>query len=450
MNFAFPPAFENRMRLHLQQDWEKFSSAHRSPSPVSIRINPAKGREVTAQKIPWTGSGYYLDARPSFTLDPLFHAGAYYVQDASSMFLEQAVRQTVDLRQSLRVLDLCAAPGGKSTHLLSLINSDSLLVTNEVIRPRATVLSESIQKWGYPNALVTSNDPNDFHRLPGFFDLIVVDAPCSGEGLFRKDPEAMNEWSQENIALCSQRQRRILSDSWSSLKENGILIYCTCTYNESENEDNLLWLQEQRGLEFLELRTEDSWGVQTTRKANGTGYRFYPHQLPGEGFFMAVVRKTQDEVSIKPRPKSHFATPLNKTRDALKEWCRNPHRMKFILQDDLVLMIPVSLQPDIEFLCEKLRVLNKGTAVATLKRDKLVPEHAFALSIELQKENFQSLELTREEALAYLRKENLRTHDERLGFTLMTFEGLALGWSNLLVNRMNNLYPASWRIRMAN
>src|SRR5579859_2458018 len=181
----FPTPFAGRMQEQLKIDWEKFLSAHHHPAPTSIRINPRKSKSKDQERIPWTDFGYYLEERPSFTLDPVFHGGAYYVQEASSMFLEQALKQTVDLSRFLQVLDLCAAPGGKSTHLLSLLNDQSLLVANETIRSRATVLAENVQKWGNNNVVVTSNDPEDFQHIEGFFDVIVVDAPCSGEGLFR-------------------------------------------------------------------------------------------------------------------------------------------------------------------------------------------------------------------------------------------------------------------------
>ena len=217
------------MRARLQDQWPAFQLSLQESSPTSIRLNPLKKSKVPEKKIPWTETGYYLEQRPRFTLDPLFHAGAYYVQEASSMLMEQGVRQSMDVTQPILALDLCASPGGKSTHLLSLLSADSFLVSNEVIRARASVLSENIQKWGYENVLVTNNDPIDFQLLPGFFDLIVVDAPCSGEGLFRKDQAAMKEWSVDNVQLCAQRQQRIVADVWPSLKEEGILLYSTCT-----------------------------------------------------------------------------------------------------------------------------------------------------------------------------------------------------------------------------
>ncbi len=448
MSFPFPPIFEDQMRLTPLLDWEKFTLAHNAQPPVSIRINPAKNNTPIEDAIPWTAFGKYLNQRPVFTLDPIFHGGAYYVQEASSMFLEQAVKQSVDLSQPLRVLDLCAAPAGKSTHLLSLISLDSLLVTNEVIRSRATILSENIQKWGYPNVVVSNSDPEDFQRLSGFFDLIVVDAPCSGEGLFRKDLSAMQEWSPEIVVRCAQRQRRILSDVWPALKENGVLIYCTCTYNENENEDNLIWLGQQNNLQSVELKIDDAWGVQPAKKGNITGYRFFPNQVKGEGFFLAVIRKTQEENAGRAKPKITFASPSGKTTDQLKEWVTESDRFRFILQDDLVLMIPSVNASDIAWLAEKLKVINKGTAIATSKREKLVPEHASALSIALKKDFFISVPLNKEQALTYLRKDNLMLGDGKRGFALVTYEDLPLGWVNLLGNRVNNLYPSSWRIRM--
>src|SRR6478736_9538985 len=211
-----PPAFAQRMRIQLQQGWNDFLSVHERPFPTSIRINPLKCNSKYSDRIPWTDFGYYLQQRPSFTFDPLFHGGAYYVQEASSMFLEEALKQTVDLSQPLKVLDLAAAPGGKSTHIQSLISKDSLLVSNDVIRSRSKILKDNTIKWGSDNVVVTNNDPKDFARLENYFDVIVVDAPCSGSGLFRRDPEALGEWSENNVRLCSQRQRRILADVWPS------------------------------------------------------------------------------------------------------------------------------------------------------------------------------------------------------------------------------------------
>jgi 16S rRNA C967 or C1407 C5-methylase (RsmB/RsmF family)/NOL1/NOP2/fmu family ribosome biogenesis protein len=446
MTNSFPPAFEDRMKSSLKNEWEKFSVEHLADAPVSIRINPAKRSLPVSENIPWTAFGQYLDQRPIFTLDPFFHGGAYYVQEASSMLLEQVVRQSVDLSQPLRVLDLCAAPGGKSTHLLSLLSSDSLLISNEVIRTRASVLSENIQKWGYPNVLVSNNDPQDFQHLTGYFDLIVVDAPCSGEGLFRKDPDARDEWSIDGVELCAQRQRRILQDVFPSLKQNGVLLYCTCTYNEQENEDNLTWLESHHDLEPIKITGDATWGVQKIKKGNG--FRCYPHLVKGEGFFIAAYRKLADEQTVRLKTKLVFAKPPIKASDQLNGWVQQSEMFQFVLQDDMIIMIPKRYAADIEFLSKHLRLVTKGTALALLKHEKLVPEHAAALLVGLQTGNFERLPLTKDQALTYLRKDNLALNDTRKGFALVTIGELPIGWANLLGTRINNLYPGSWRIRM--
>jgi 16S rRNA C967 or C1407 C5-methylase (RsmB/RsmF family)/NOL1/NOP2/fmu family ribosome biogenesis protein len=452
---VFPPAFVQRMQQQLGEDWGKFRNAHLLPSPTSIRINQRKRSEISqlgndsviSEKIAWTDFGYYLNKRPSFTFDPLFHAGTYYVQEASSMFLEQALKQSVDLSQSLRVLDLCAAPGGKSTHLLSLINQSSLVVTNETIRTRATILAENICKWGNINVVVTNNDPEDFQHLNGFFDVIVVDAPCSGEGLFRKDKDAMNEWSEENAALCSSRQQRIVNQIWPALRQNGILIYSTCTYNKKENEENLIPFIESGKAESVKLNIETEWGIEEVKNQGVIGYQCFPNKVKGEGFFLSVLKKLEPEEELNPRTKKLFEFTSKKIVQQLSSWVEDTSTIEFISQDELILALPKENIGEIEFLSKKLKVIQKGTAVATMKHDKLIPEHAFALSNEINSENFPSLELTYDNAIAYLRKDVLNLSSEKTGFTLLKHQNVPLGWINQLGNRSNNLYPSNWRIR---
>jgi 16S rRNA C967 or C1407 C5-methylase (RsmB/RsmF family) len=282
---------------HKGYDEPAFLAAHQSDQQItSIRLNRSKIPEqdlpislqnIITDKVPWCTTGYYLSERPSFTLDPCFHAGAYYVQEASSMFVEQALLQHAALSKPLKVLDLCAAPGGKSTLLQSIISSESLLVSNEVIKTRVHVLSENISKWGSANVMVTNNDPQHFKRLENYFDIIVVDAPCSGSGLFRKDPTAINEWSENNVALCGQRQQRILADILPSLKAGGLLLYATCSYSAIENEDIADWLLASYPLTSKALKLEEEWGIIETLSPlkSAYGYRFYPNRVKGEGFF---------------------------------------------------------------------------------------------------------------------------------------------------------------------
>jgi 16S rRNA C967 or C1407 C5-methylase (RsmB/RsmF family)/NOL1/NOP2/fmu family ribosome biogenesis protein len=444
-----PEQFINTIQNTLGEAQEKeFVQSLSSNSPVSLRRNPfkaSKNKEIDSS-IPWCSDGYYLSQRPSFTLDPAFHGGSYYVQEASSMFLEQAVRHSIDLQSPIRALDLCAAPGGKSTHLLSLLNSESLLVSNEVIRSRANILAENILKWGNANAVVTSNDPETFSSLTGYFDLIVMDAPCSGEGLFRKDPEAMNEWSVENVELCSQRQRRILSDVFPALKQNGILIYSTCTYNRKENEENLKWLVSNHEVEFVPIPINPAWGVQKVNEDGIMGYRFFPHRVQGEGFFLSVIRKLESEKETTFRHKEK-TKPL-KEAEKIKDWILNPDGFHFFQRPEGIRIIPKAHSIDLERLATELYIVQAGTLLGSFKHDKFIPDHALALSNHLNRDSVSSISVSRDEALLYLRKENLSLPNAPRGFSVLTYEGLGIGWINGLGNRINNLYPTNWRIRM--
>lgn len=445
---SLPREFEVSIRNQLEGDFSDFHDSLHAPPPVSIRLHPVKESGLqTEAAVPWSRFGKYLPARPLFTRDPLFHAGSYYVQEASSMFLEQALLQTTDLTQPLKVLDLCAAPGGKSTHLLSLLNRYSLLVANEAVRSRANILSENIQKWGYAHAVVTNNDPSDFSGMSGFFDVIIVDAPCSGEGLFRKDPEAMKEWSPANVALCASRQKRIIADVWDALSENGLLIYSTCTYNRLENEDNLKWLQKNHNVEFPRITIDPSWGVEVVDEDKMTGYRFFPHKTRGEGFFLSVVRKLELTGSSNMRRKS-IAAPSPAVQERLSPWIRNAGDNKFHQFNDLLFYTPASTLPVFECLLTGFKIIYAGTNVATIKRDKLIPEHPLALSVDLNRDHFPALEVSEEDALKYLRKESIQVPGASTGFGLVTFRQVPLGWVNILSNRINNMYPAQWRIRM--
>ncbi len=445
-----PAAFESEMKSKLGPEFIPFVESLATPAPTSIRINPRKSTKIQVdQPVPWCQFGRYLDSRPSFTMDPLFHAGTYYVQEASSMFLEQALVQSVDLSKSLNVLDLCAAPGGKSTHLLSLINESSLLVSNEVIRNRASILSENIQKWGNENCVVTSNDPKDFNTLINFFDIIVIDAPCSGEGLFRKDPEAMNQWSPQNVELCASRQKRILAEVWPALKENGILIYCTCTYNELENEENLKWLQASEDVESVPLTIDPSWGVVRTMAEQLEGYRFFPHQLRGEGFFLSVIRKKSGGVPSRLKTKKNLVPAPKRVIENAATWIQNPDSKSFFQHDEYLYFLPFEKTDAVDVLKQHLHIINAGTTIASVKHDKLIPAQALALSVLLNSPNFITLDLSEEQAIQYLRKDMIELPLNQKGYQLITFNGAGLGWINSLGNRYNNMYPLEWRIRMA-
>lgn len=434
----------------LKGEAESFFKAIKDETVVSIRQNPFKNQSppLVTEQIPWTKHGYYLSQRPVFTLDPLFHAGSYYVQEASSMLLEQIVKQTVDLNQPLLALDLCAAPGGKSTHLLSLLNKDSLLVSNEVIRHRSNILSENIQKWGYPNAVVTNNDPVYFQNLNLQFDLIVVDAPCSGEGLFRKDEDAIKEWSPENVSLCSQRQQRILSDIWQTLKPGGVLIYSTCTYNSLENEENLKWLNEEISAEAIYTSLPETWGFNITETNGLQGYHAFPHRVKGEGFFIAALRKAEgDQKNLKKQKK-----PLNlasKNEKALvSEYLLSPNEFSFIKHHETIIAIPQLWQREIQEINDKLSIVYEGLNIASFKKGKPVFEPSLALSTQVNTKAFDIYTCDNKNALHYLRKDAFDFEGMKEGNNLISFGNQPLGWAKRIGHRVNNNYPSHWRIRM--
>ncbi|MFD2515728.1 rRNA methyltransferase [Pontibacter locisalis] len=440
------------MEQILGSSFKNFEAALDQPAPISIRLNSSKiFTEPDLPKVPWANNAFYLPERPQFTLDPLFHAGSYYVQEASSMFLEQALKQQVDLEQPLRVLDLCGAPGGKTTHLASLISEDSLLVANEVIKNRASILAENVAKWGSGNVVVTNNDPRQFSRLPDFFDLMVVDAPCSGEGMFRKDPQAVNEWSEENVKLCAQRQQRILMDVWEALKPGGLLVYSTCTWNESENEQNVAWLAEQENATSVKLELKPEWGIEASEYQGIEGYRFYPQQVKGEGFFMAVLRKTGDyEESIKGgRKKKYKVIIAGKKEQALvRSWFQYPDKFEWLQWGEIISAIPASQFEALDELYQNMHVIYAGTEVAEVKGKKLKPMHPLALSRHLNKNEFSIVDLELEQALKYLRKEDIALEGGGSDWVLLQYKQVPLGWAKQIGNRINNYYPKEWRIRM--
>ncbi|HET9056602.1 MAG TPA: RNA methyltransferase [Chitinophagaceae bacterium] len=430
---------------------EAFIEVHKkNDSITSIRYNPFKqiadvNRWVDA-KVPWSSNGFYLSQRPLFTIDPLFHAGVYYVQEASSMFLEEVMKQLIDLSKPVRVLDLCAAPGGKSTLLQSIISSDSLLVSNEVIQSRVGVLRENIIKWGGANVAVTHNDPEDFGKVEGFFDVIVVDAPCSGSGLFRKDEKAILEWSENNVQLCSHRQQRILADVLPALKEDGILIYSTCSYSCEEDEVICDWLCDELKMQSERLAIKAEWNIAETvsTKHKAWGYRFWPDKIKGEGFFISCFRKKEEHRFYYTQTKS-FSKSTRKQTEILSSYISFPEQFEFVKLTEDFFAVPKNLLQDILLLQSVFRLRYAGILMGQLNKDELIPEHALALSYFINK-NLPSLSLNREQSLQYLRKQDLLVETNARGWFLVTFENTNLGWVKILPNRINNYYPKEWRI----
>ena len=462
-----PAAFIAQLRSLLgQADADAFFNALQGDASVSIRMNLRKVQEgmfPLEAWVPWCPQGRYLSQRPSFTLDPRLHAGAYYVQEASSMFLWHVLRHCVDDRPVV-MLDLCAAPGGKSTLACDALPEGSLLVSNEVMRARAQVLAENLTKWGNAWSVVTHNDPADFSPLVGMFDLILVDAPCSGEGMFRKDAGAVNDWSLEAVEMCARRQRRILADIWPCLKPGGWLIYSTCTYNLSENEEQVRWLRDEWGACPVSVPVPSEWGI-TGCLLEGEDlpvYRFLPHKTRGEGFFLSVLQKPVEAEEEQPpvvRRGNKKGKSGNGTKDRLpslpKEimsraanWLHDPDSYVLMPQGTGLFAFPLLYKEVLQRLRDSLYLLQAGVPLAEVKGRDLLPTHALAMSTALRPDAFPRVEVSAEQALAYLRREAIvLSGDAPRGFVLLTCEGLPIGFVKNIGNRANNLYPAEWRIR---
>lgn len=417
---------------------------------TSVRLNEDKLHDVDmsellkdATAVPWASDGYYLSHRPQFTLDPLFHAGCYYVQEAASMFIEQALEQYVS--PDSIVLDMCAAPGGKSTLISEYLGDRGLLVSNEVVRQRVFILSENIQKWGNGNTIVTHNQAADFgQRTPNLFDAILVDAPCSGEGMFRKDIEAVRQWSDRLVAQCVTRQRQILSDLWEALKPEGILIYSTCTFNTQENEENALWAAEHLGAVILPLEIDPTWGITDT----GIGYHFYPHRTKGEGFYICVMQK--DEAPYTPlriKPDKRHNQQHIKDIAELKSWLQTPDFWALHLEDRFINAYPDQYADIVEMLSNRMICISVGTGMAEVRGAHYAPQHGLAMAKDFRRDKFTQIELTLEQALSYLRSEAITLANAPLGIILLTYRNVPLGFVKNIGNHCNNMYPNEWRIR---
>ncbi|MCX6261862.1 MAG: rRNA methyltransferase [Bacteroidia bacterium] len=443
-----PERFIQRIRTQEYIDSNGLLNALQEPSPVSIRINPFRWnrRPVDSEPVQWCTTGFYLETRPSFTLDPLFHSGCYYPQEASGMFLEQVFKQVVSADGYIRALDLCGAPGGKSTHLSSLIGSRGLLVSNEVIRTRASVLSENITKWGVTNTLVTQNDASAFSELEGFFDVILVDAPCSGEGMFR-DTVAVNEWSEENTIHCSERQKRILTDIWPALIENGILIFSTCTFNPGENESNVKWLVRKHQAEAVELDISEFNGITKINHEGIIGYGFYQGRIKGEGLFVSVIRKSGNpgRMTAGTRKKQSFE-PVRSDLEVVREWTTF-NADNIIRSGDEIYYVPGRME-DYRILKQSLKLISPGTKICTVKKNGYVPAHELALSDGIRTDAFHKADLDYSQALSYLRRDNIQPSGIPKGWFLPAYKGINLGFCNNIGSRINNYYPVKWRIRM--
>jgi len=395
--------------------WARFEQALQEPPATSVRFNPWKYRGETLFEqltpVPWCQDAYWLPERPDFTLDPLFHAGVYYVQEAGSLFLDHVLRTCV--REPVLALDLCAAPGGKSTLMRAALPKGSVLVSNEPDRRRANILLENMLKQGHPDVLVTHNYAGDFQKTDWTFDLILTDVPCSGEGLFRKDAGATDEWSLQNVHFCQKRQRQILTDIWGCLRAGGLLIYSTCTFNTHENEENVRFIAQELGADILAVPTQPEWQITGSLLTGWDNpvYRFIPGLTRSEGLFMAVLRK-----------KNTADTPA---KPALLPSAARKHAQAHRL----------------------IHLLSDGIPAFEQKGKEKIPTAAHALSLNALP-NYPRAELSLEQALRYLHRESFALTDGTpQGFVVVTYKNYPLGLMKNLGTRANNLYPKNWSIR---
>lgn len=424
-----------------------------SPGKTSIRSNPLKPCSMAvlgghASAVPWAECGLFLEGRPVFTLDPCFHAGAYYVQDSSSMFVGHVFSEAVKITggQGIKILDLCAAPGGKTTDIASRMPSGSVLVANEVVRQRASVLKDNVETWGHPDVIVTSSDPSDFgRRMKDYFDIILVDAPCSGEGMFRKDRLALEQWSEDAVALCSARQKRILADVWPSLKPGGMLIYSTCTFNRHENGNNVKWMSETLGAEIMEIDSPEAEAAGAFRDDIG-GLLFVYGMVPGEGQYCALVRKTGDCVQERGNVKRHGLSSLPESLGRLFD------REMYLLQDkrspESVIAASKYVATAASSLAGAVKIVSAGIRAGVFKGKDFVPDPALALSSAFDRTSYPVADIDRGAALKFLARESFFIGNMPKGYVVICHDGLPLGFVKNIGNRMNNLHPPGRRIRM--
>ena len=420
---------------------------------VSVRTHPEKFPGTPkGESIPWCDSAYFLPEHPRFDRDPFFHAGAYYVQEASSTAIGSIAKGlSTEAEAPLKVLDLCAAPGGKSTHLASVLPKGSLLVANEAIGKRVPLLKDQIRKWGLPNVLVTHADPDRYgHQLPESFDLVLVDAPCSGEGLFRKMPEQRSEWNPGMVEHCAMRQKRIVNEAWQTLKEEGTLIYCTCTLNRKENEEVLCDLIKSReasplnawGTELSSWERNEIEGVRT--------YRSWPQDTGGEGFSLAILRKERgDDAGMGPLELSPSKKIGNKEMElpkSLRSLLKEPERWYVEEREEQLHLMEKELEASCRQLEERVPVKWKGTWTATQKGNELIPSPDLALSTLLNTTAYPMFELDGKDALRFIAREKLDPALFPKGWCGVRYDGVPLGWVKNLGDRVNGYFPKRWRL----
>ena len=450
---ALPIAFTERMRKQLgAEEAESLFAALDSVSPVAVRLNPAKCGEEgvwsNGEAIAWSKNGRKLKERPSFTLDTAFHAGAYYVQEAASQFIDYIISH--EELQGKRVLDMCSAPGGKTTIYSTAVGEEGLVVANEYVRSRANVLADNVRKWGVGNVLVTNNAPEHIAQFEGWFDMVAVDAPCSGEGMFRKEEVAREDWSEEAVKMCAARQLSIVREAWQSLRDGGLFIYSTCTFNEDEDEGLLRAFIEATGDVFepsQSVEIDDAWGIVKGEVGAFQTFRFFPHKTDSEGLFVAIARKAEPTTQRTPKARKRVMQEVDKnSRKELAKWLQHPDNYTFAMVADTIYAYPSVQFKAVQALSEGLTAIYSGVAMGQIFKGKLKPDWALSQYIGFERTAVAVEEVDEERALDYLRKRDIAVGDMAEGINLITHKGRALGFAKRVGTRCNNLYPNSLKI----
>lgn len=450
---ALPIAFTERMRKQLgAEEAERLFAALDSVSPVAVRLNPAKCGEEgvwsNGEAIAWSKNGRRLKERPSFTLDTAFHAGAYYVQEAASQFIDYIISH--EELQGKRVLDMCSAPGGKTTIYSTAVGEEGLVVANEYVRSRANVLADNVRKWGMGNVLVTNNAPEHIAQFEGWFDMVAVDAPCSGEGMFRKEEVAREDWSEEAVKMCAARQLSIVREAWQSLRDGGLFIYSTCTFNEDEDEGLLRAFIEEVGDVFepsQSVEIDDAWGIVKGEVGAFQTFRFFPHKTDSEGLFVAIARKAEPTTQRTPKARKRVMQEVDKnSRKELAKWLQHPDNYTFAMVADTIYAYPSVQFKAVQALSEGLTAIYSGVAMGQIFKGKLKPDWALSQYIGFERTAVAVEEVDEERALDYLRKRDIAVGDMAEGINLITHKGRALGFAKRVGARCNNLYPNSLKI----
>ncbi len=420
---TLPSGFTEMMRALLKEGADDFLEAMQRKPVTSVRLNSRKpGAEFPeAKPVKWCPTGFYLPSRPVFTLDPLLHAGAYYVQDASSMIHREVVRRLVT--GPVTLLDMCAAPGGKTTAMIDALPDGSRVIANEYVGKRAMILKENLAKWGYPNAEVTNRDSAFFTRNGDLFDIVAVDAPCSGEGMMRKDEDAVAQWSMELIEQCAALQKEIVANAVEVVKPGGYLIYSTCTFNRHENEEVAEYIRDTLDLTPVDMDFPEEWGIPRGIETDLPVYRFMPHLTEGEGLFLAVFRKPGEPETSPSRFTNTRLSPAAKGATGANS---RPGKGS------------------------KVRGTDQHGGKGKAKREEAeIPEIEEILSVDFDRTRYPEADVDLPTALSYLRREAIVVGPEiPKGPVVITYKGLPLGMAKNIGSRANNLYPKGWRILM--